>query len=514
MAYTGTSIVDYLKSVGQTSDYNSRATLAASKGIQNYTGTAEQNTQLLRVLNTATPQVVPITYPVSIPPTAKTPLGSSAYTNKLLGGNYFPTPITTSIPPDTTITPDLPPEKAHFTLDTYYTSLSSEVDTARKTLEDTYKKQVADLQVQQAVAQKKIDEFTAKQETIIGSGGKVEELTAPFRANLEKTERERLKVEENFFANQTLTNELGSLLTEGNTLIQQMKGVTGLSSIRDPRVNKTISDISARAGVIQAVMTARNNQITVANNLIDRTVTAMTADRIDQLSYYNTLYDFYNDQKTTEGVKLITITSDQKDVLKAQIAMLENDLKTTQTNADNLKTAITDPDTALAYASSGVTLNDTPEQINQKLAQYAYSKEVSDTSNKMALDGASYLIPGQTPPAGSQVITTTDSKGVTKQWYIPAEKTTSQTEVRSINGREILIDSKTGNTIKDLGPSTKTSDTTIVQDFQKSLVDRTELDKAGNREQFIRQLIVKYPQIDEGSIAEYVYGTYPDGYNK
>ena len=48
--YTGVSIVDYLKSVGQSSDYSSRSALAAQQGIQNYQGTAEQNTQLLNIL--------------------------------------------------------------------------------------------------------------------------------------------------------------------------------------------------------------------------------------------------------------------------------------------------------------------------------------------------------------------------------------------------------------------------------------------------------------------------------
>ena len=51
MAYVGTSIVDYLKSIGQASDYSSRAKLAAQQGISNYTGTAQQNTQLLNALN-------------------------------------------------------------------------------------------------------------------------------------------------------------------------------------------------------------------------------------------------------------------------------------------------------------------------------------------------------------------------------------------------------------------------------------------------------------------------------
>lgn len=48
--YQGNSIVDYLKSVGQPSDFASRATLAASKGISGYVGSAEQNTQLLNML--------------------------------------------------------------------------------------------------------------------------------------------------------------------------------------------------------------------------------------------------------------------------------------------------------------------------------------------------------------------------------------------------------------------------------------------------------------------------------
>jgi len=48
--YTGVSIVDYLKSVGQSSDYGSRSKLAKQYGITNYAGTATQNTQLLKLL--------------------------------------------------------------------------------------------------------------------------------------------------------------------------------------------------------------------------------------------------------------------------------------------------------------------------------------------------------------------------------------------------------------------------------------------------------------------------------
>ena len=48
--YAGSSIVDYLKSTGGDSSFAARKKLAGEKGMQNYTGTAEQNTELLKVL--------------------------------------------------------------------------------------------------------------------------------------------------------------------------------------------------------------------------------------------------------------------------------------------------------------------------------------------------------------------------------------------------------------------------------------------------------------------------------
>ncbi len=68
MAYTGPSIVDYLKSIGQPSDFASRSRLAAQHGITNYTGTATQNTQLLGILRTqASPSPSPTPTPAPAP---------------------------------------------------------------------------------------------------------------------------------------------------------------------------------------------------------------------------------------------------------------------------------------------------------------------------------------------------------------------------------------------------------------------------------------------------------------
>jgi hypothetical protein len=54
----------------------------------------------------------------------------------------------------------------------------------------------------------------------------------------------------------------------------------------------------------------------------------------------------------------------------------------------------------------------------------------------------------------------------------------------------------------------------VLPKFNKDLTNRTTLNKAGTREQFIRQLQTQYPTINPNDIARKVYETYPDGYDK
>lgn len=59
--YSGPSVVDYLGSTGQASDFASRQKLAANSGIAGYIGTAGQNTQLLNTLKLNTKASIPST---------------------------------------------------------------------------------------------------------------------------------------------------------------------------------------------------------------------------------------------------------------------------------------------------------------------------------------------------------------------------------------------------------------------------------------------------------------------
>ncbi len=491
--YTGTSIVDYLKSVGKDSSYSARSQLASQQGITNYTGTAAQNTQLLSILNKPTPtstttQPYDITvlpnYDPTKPFSGLTPEQQTAFANS--SSNYKRSPTSTTTQPyDITVLPNYDPTKpvtqmtaeqlksAISSTQSQISSLTTQLEEARKSeevnagtgatftppattadnlmasytqsaletleknriaVENAYQQQLDTIKQQQDAAQKKYDDLLTKQEDILTTD--VKPLTEPFRADIEASERQRLQVEENYQANQTLTNELDTLLTQIQSDLLAEKNVTGLSSIRTPRIAAATEQATARVGVIEAVMAARNNQITVAENLIDRTVTAMTADRQDQLNYYNSLLSFYSEEKDFAGNQLIQLTSDEKEMINNQIGLLENDLAITQSNAENIKKAMTDPDTALAYAKANVTLNDTPEQINIKLAKQGYIDEINDDSKEMAKDGFTYLISGANIPDGATPMTKTytdptTGKTIEKTWY-KKSPTLSVAEAKSL----------------------------------------------------------------------------------
>lgn len=212
----------------------------------------------------------------------------------------------------------------------------------------------------------------------------VEPNLAPFREELEKNERERLKVEENFFANQKLTDELDTLLTQGNTLIQQMQGLPVHQRVVQGRVNNALRDVSARAGVIQAVMSARNGQIAQAYNLIDRSVVAITADRNDQLAYYETLINF--NQSDT-----LKLDREDEKLANEQIALAKSDLARAQATADYIKELMINPESADFMAQAGVTLLDSVEAINTKLSAETGRRQVESTKNAYVEAGYEFV---------------------------------------------------------------------------------------------------------------------------
>lgn len=86
------SVVDYLNSQGKASDYNSRTGLATQYGIARYTGTADQNTQLLGKLQGGnSPVIAPVSQNSGFTGSSQSNTGNSSTNNGMITlGNTQP----------------------------------------------------------------------------------------------------------------------------------------------------------------------------------------------------------------------------------------------------------------------------------------------------------------------------------------------------------------------------------------------------------------------------------------
>lgn len=312
----------------------------------------------------------------------------------------------------------------------YLSGMFGEVEKARKAVEDSLQKRREENDAKIAQLKEK------EQETL----GQVDTLTTPFREDLENAEREKLHINKNFEENQKLVDELDTLLTEGNNLIKQQSEVTGLAAVRNPRIQKTMDDVAGRVGVIEAVINARNGQIAQAQNMIDRSINAITADRQDRISYYETIL-------TLNRQDILSLDEDNKKVADEQLNLLKTDLSRAQDTADYVKELMLNPNTAQLMGQAGVSLNDSVATINQKLTKAQYANEVRDMNNQMATSGYVTVYDPKSVSA-DKLVTVTDSFG--KKYYYRKAETGAGTFdtggfIKSIQG---LADQQTKTTTK------------------------------------------------------------------
>ncbi len=314
---------------------------------------------------------------------------------------------TAQAPPPPTYEPQAPPDDL---------SLKAQVDKQRAELEATYRAQLEEANKRIAEAEKIQAEMRAKQEGVLEEA---DPLTQPFREDLEKAERERLKIEENFFANQALTNELDRLLTESIEMTRklQTQRVPGLAGLQQSsRMVKAQEGVQSRIAVIEAVMSARNNQIGTATTFIDRSLSNIQQDRQDRLGYLESLFNFYETTRTEEGKKIFNLTQDQKAIIQEQTNLLKADLARAEAVADTIKDIILNNPTMAHEA--GLSLNDTMEEITQKIAKWEYMEEKRSVKNTANEKGMRELTVNEAL-GRDDVFTYTDSQGNEMYFEIP-----------------------------------------------------------------------------------------------
>jgi hypothetical protein len=271
-------------------------------------------------------------------------------------------------PPSGAGTPTLPNANAPSIADQFNTSLSATLQAQQNQLAQSLQQQTQNYQTKIDAMQKQSEQYQHMQELGLASEKSViGQETADKQAALEQ---EQQQFKQNYDARQKLVDQLQTLLTTGQSVIEQMKGTTGLSSIMSPRISQTMADVQGQAGVITATLSAMSDQIGLAQNQLTSSLTAITSIYHDQLAYWDNVINFYNDQQKVADAKVASLSKDQQAYINAQIQMLQDRVSQTQKTTDAIQQAFLDPKTALIYSTAGVSLTDSLAQIGQKLATY------------------------------------------------------------------------------------------------------------------------------------------------
>lgn len=308
----------------------------------------------------------------------------AAVSNATISTSTINNPVT---PPTGGGTPTPPNANAPTLADQFNTSLSATLASQQSQLQDALKTQQANYQTQiDAMKQQASD---AQNMESMGLSNEQSTVAAETAAKTAALEQEKQQFQQNYDTRQKLTDQLQTLLTTGQSIIQQMKGTTGLSSIMSPRISQTMTDVQGQAGVITAALAASSEQIGLAQSQLKTSLDAISSIYTDQVDYWKNVISFYDNQVKTDNAQVASLSKDQSAYIDAQIKTLQDNVTNTQKTAEYLQNAMLDPAKALTFAKAGVSLTDTPAQINQKLATYEKSQQYVWSAPKLV--GGDYI---------------------------------------------------------------------------------------------------------------------------
>lgn len=308
---------------------------------------------------------------------------------------------------------DLPEPEAVNIYDTRFSSLESNLTNLRKSLENTLKSQ-------KESNQPEIDRLTKEQEKITSGMDPTKRATyaqeqSVIQNQIKAAQNASASLEQDFAKKRKMADELEGLLNQANATLGKEKGMPLSQRVLNARTSRTMSDISARAGVLESVFSAIDGNISQAHTIINNAKDAVSASWNDSLNYYNTLLDLNNR-------KLVNLDDENKKIAEEEVNLIKTDIKKLEETSDYVKNLMIDPDTAQFMADAGVTLSDSIDDINEKIASQARIKEVADIKNEMVTSGYTY-VPFPTSTAGLIPIT---AGGKTLYFKPKPEKTKSK----------------------------------------------------------------------------------------
>lgn len=328
----------------------------------------------------------------------------------------------------------LPEPTASAAQESFQVGLTTNVEQTKTTLDST-------LKAERDAAIKRTEELYAKLEGIQKETDPTKRETYDqekrvIQNQLSAAETASATLTEDFETRRRIVGELEQILTEGNELIRQKQSFGGVSFVRNARIAEASQLIQARAGVLEATVAGLDGNIALAHNLINNARTAVDANWNDVVAYNNAVLELVANKE-------LTIDGEHRKYAEEKIAQAKSELTRSEATADYLKEMMTDPQKARFIADAGVTLMDSVETINAKLAAQSKRQEVTEFKNNLISQGYSYI-----PfPQPGQDVQTFDVGGQTMAFKAPPDTQV----VKLDNGATVLLDTKTGQVISNLG---------------------------------------------------------------
>ena len=359
MAYQGTSIVDYLKSVGKSSDYSSRSTLAQEQGISNYTGTAEQNTQLLGKLNQ--------------PQEPQKPQENQGWQQSPFAQDATFGQLNQLVPePDENI--DV--EKGTDSL------LKGSQSGWFKKFQNMYKSGQTTLQNSIDMVNNRLMEITEEEKT-----AKEQQVTSAAEGLKEaKDSLSGQALYDTFAKKEGLKEKRDKLLKLGNkmailtnayeesVMATENSGIT-IGQSRGELARKQ-REYASKATMLQAQASIINDDLESAKESVKMFYEDARDERINEIKRYQDLL------LVATQAKLNLSQQDRKDVKNILTQLQEEQVKQ-EDNKDKIMALMINPSTAEAFFSSGASLDDSYETILEKMSpymsQFAKERRVGNT---------------------------------------------------------------------------------------------------------------------------------------
>ena len=261
---------------------------------------------------------------------------------------------------------------------TFQSGLASSVEKARTNLDDTLKTQRDEALKRVEKNQEELKRL--QKETDPRERDTFEQEKRITQSQLDAAETAASTLEEDFVARRKTVSELEKLLTQGNELIKQKQSAPVSQQILNKSVNKSIQDVQARAGVLEAVLSGLDGNISQAHTLIGNARNAVDAQWRDVKAYQQSYMALVESGQLKKD-KILTSYS------QGQIALAEKELQRSEATEDYLKELMIDPTSAQFIADAGITLNDSVEEINNKMQKQTQREEIKDVTNDLVFEG-------------------------------------------------------------------------------------------------------------------------------